>query len=313
MVAVKLAEEPFLTRRSVMAVLRPSDLPDGDGPFRTLRTHRAVSNGIQVRVRGAGGHLVGQLRLYNSLNADAARASRLHQPEVAKKLAACAERLERTSAAKRISEAIASLSTAVPADPSSQDAPPGLRRYARLRGHASWANLEHGSLTREWLVQSRAWLELAGSSSGSLADAVVTLGNESEKARAKILGDQLSITTFYGVVHRLDVTAAQLESASDEAVVVPRPELERQGLAIVGQAVSLLTEVLPGGGSYILPMPAVMLEPPTFEDIESPWDLLDPENLAFKGSDLKSRDSDWIEREIARDPRIIPVAPLPIA
>jgi hypothetical protein len=296
-----------------MAVLRPSDLPDGDGPFRTLRSHRAVSSGIKVRVRGASGHLVGQLRLYNSLNADAARASRLHQPEVAKKLAAIAERLERTSAAKKIGEAIASLSTAIPADPASQDAPPGLRRYARLRGLSSWANLEHGALTREWLVQSRAWLELAGSDSGSLADAIVTLGNESEKARAKILGDQLSVCTFYGVVYRLDVTAAQLESASGEAMVVPRPELERQGLAIVGQAVSLLTEVLPGGGSYILPMPAVMLEQPTFKEAESPWDLLDPENLAFQGSHLDSRDSDWIERELTRDPRVIPVAPLPIA
>lgn len=296
-----------------MAVLRPSDLPDGDGPFRTLRAHGAVSGGIKIRVRAASGHLVGQLRLYNSLNGDAARAARLRQPEVAKKLAAFAERLERTSAAKKISEAISSLSTAVPSDPCSQDAPPGLRRYARLRGLSSWANLEHGSLTREWLVQSRAWLELAGSNSGSLADAIMTLGNESEKARAKILGDQLSVTTFYGVVRRLDITAAQLESANGEAVVVPRPDLERQGLAIVNQAVSLLTEVLPGGGSYLLPMPAVMLEPPSYGDPESPWDLLEPENLAFKGSDLDSRDSDWVKRELARDPRVIPVAPLPIA
>jgi hypothetical protein len=231
---------------------------------------------------------------------------------VARKLAAVAERLERSSAAKKISEAIASLSTAIPADPHSQDAPPGLRRYARLRGHSSWADLEHGSLTREWLVQSRAWLELAGSDTGSLADAIVTLAHESEKARAKTLGDELSVTTFHGVVRRLDITAAQLESANGEAVVLPRPELERQGLAIVGQAVSLLTEVLPGGGSYLLPMPAVMLEPPAFEDVVSPWDLLEPEHLAFRGSDLDSRDSDWLERELARDPRVIPVAPLPI-
>lgn len=257
--------------------------------------------------------MVGQLRLYSSLNADAARASRLHQPEVAKTLAAVAERLERSSAAKKISEAIASLSAAVPTDPASQDAPPGLRRYARVRGHSSWANLEHGELTREWLVQSRAWLELAGSSSGSLADAVVTLGNESEKARAKILGDQLSVCTFFGVVRRLDATAAQLESGSGEAMVVPRPELERQGLAIIGQAVSLLTEVLPGGGSYILPMPAVMLERPAVDNAESPWDLLDPANLTFQGSALDSRDSDWLNRELARDPRVVPVAPLPIA
>ena len=246
---MRLAEEPFLTRHSVMAVLRPSDFPDSEGPFRTLRTHRAVSNGIKVQVRGTGGHLVGQLRLYNSLNSDAARASRLHQPAVARKLAACAERLEQTSAAKKIRESIAALSTGVPTDPHSQDAPPGLRRYARVRGRSSWASLEHGALTREWLAQSRSWLDLAGSDSGSLADAVVTLGGESERARTKILGDQLSVTTFYGVVRRLDVTAAQIESANGEAVVVPRPELERQGLAIVGQAVSLLTEVLPGGGS----------------------------------------------------------------
>ena len=310
---MKLAEEPFLTRRSVQAVLRPSDLPDNDGPFRTLRSHRMVSTGIKVRVRGTGGHLVGQLRLYNSLNADAARASRLHQPEVAKKLAAFAEMLERSGAAKQISEAIASLSTELPADPGSQDAPPGLRRYARLRGRSGRPDLEHGSLTREWLTQSRAWLELAGSDTGPLADAVVTLGDESEKARAKILGDRLSVTTFYGVVRRVDVTAAQLESPDGEAIIVPRPELERQGLAIVGQAVSLLTEILPAGGSYLLPMPAVMLERPTPGETRSPWDLLNPEELSFVSSNLDSRDSNWIERELARDPRVIPVAPLPIA
>jgi hypothetical protein len=310
---MKLAEEPFLTRRSVMAVLRPSDLPDNDAPFRTLRNHAAVSSGLKVHVRAAGGHLSGQLRLYNSLNTDAARASRLHQPKVAQQLAAVAERLERTSAARKIVEAISLLSTALPADPSSNDAPPGLRRYARLRGGSSWANLEHGLLTREWLSQSRAWFELAGSDCGPLADAVEALASESEKARSKILGDQRSVSTFYGIVRRLDVSAAQLESDDAEAVVLPRAELERQGLAIVGQAVSLLTEVLPGGGSYVLPMPAVMLERPSPEKAESPWELMEPDHLAWKASDLDGRDSDWIERELARDPRIIPVTPLPIA
>jgi hypothetical protein len=310
---MKLAEEPFLTRRSVMAVLRPSDLPDNEAPFRTLRNHAAVSSGLKVHVRAAGGQLGGQLRLYNSLNSDAARASRLHQPKVAQQLAAVAEKLERTSAARQIVKAISRLSTALPADPSSNDAPPGLRRYARLRGRSSWANLEHGSLTREWLTQSRAWLELAGSDSGALADAVESLAGESEKARAKILGDQPSVTTFFGIVRRLDVSAAQLESDDAEAIVVPRAELERQGLAMVGQAVSLLTEVLPGGGSYILPMPAVVLERPNPKKVESPWDLMEPEILAWKASDLDARDSDWIERELTRDPRVVPVAPLPIA
>jgi hypothetical protein len=310
---VQLAEEPFLTRNSIMAVLRPSDLPSAEGPWRTLRDHHAVSAGWPVRVRESSGHLQGQLRLFNSLNVDAARASRLRQPEAAQRLAAVAERLERSSAAKRIREAIAALSADVPSDPNSKNAPPGLRRYARLRGRSSGVGFEHGALTREWLAQSRAWLELAGSESGDLADAVVTLGDESDKARVKILAEEMSVATFYGVVRRLDASAAQLESANGEALLVPRGELERQGLAIVGQAVSLLSEELPGGGTYILPMPAVMLEPPSFEGVEAPRELLEPENIAFKPSELDRRDSDWVERALARDPQAVPFAPLPVA
>lgn len=310
--AVRLAEEPFLTRNSIMSVLRPTDLPSSDRPWRTLREHKAVSEGCPVRVRSGRGQLAGQLRLYNNLNADAARASRLRKPEVARRLAACAEQLEHSAAAKRIRQAIAALSEAVPADPESKDAPPGLRRYARLRGRTSWAGLEAAALTREWLAQSRAWLELEGPD-GALADAVATLGERGERARAKLGAEEQTVTTFYGVVRRLDVSAAQLESASGEALIVPRLELERQGLAIVGQAVSLLSEVLPGGGSYLLPMPAVMLEGPSFEGVEDPWELLEPENQSFRGTDLEGRDSDWVERELAREPRTVPASPLPIA
>lgn len=295
-----------------MAVLRPSDLPSSERPFRTLRDHGAASPGVSIQTRVAAGRLSGHLHVYSSLNIDAARAARLRQPEAARKLAAWAERLERSRAAKKIHKAIAALSASVPPDPSDPDAPPGLRRYAALRGQHSWAALDQGALRREWLVQSRAWFALEGSTSGGLADAVETLSRESEKARAKILEDQASVTTFYGVVRRLDASAAELESASGEALLLPRGDLERQGLAVVSQAVSLLTEVLPGGGSYNLPRPAVMLEPPKFENVEDPWKLLNPEEQSLQVSDLGGRDSSWVRRELARDPQTVPAAPLTV-
>lgn len=309
---MKLAEEPFLTSGSIMSVLRPSELPSADGPIRTLRSHGAVSPGVKVNLRQPGGHLAGHLQIYNSLSADAARAFRLRQLDAAGGLARWAAKLERSLAARQIVKAITALSAAIPADAFGPDSPPGLQRYARLRGKVSWTDLEHGSVTREWLSQSRAWMELSGEVNGDLVDAVETLSQKSSEARAKVLGEIRDVSTFYGVVRRLDASAAELESSEGDALLVRRDELERQGLATIGQAVSLLQEVLPGGGVYSMPLPAVVLEAPDFGEPQSPWRQLDASSLSLTAEGFEKRDSAWLERELAREPRAIPAMPLPV-
>jgi hypothetical protein len=308
---MKLAEEPFLTSASIMAALRPSELPSVEGPIRTLRSHGAVSPGVKVHLRQPGGHFAGHLQIYSVLSADAARAFRLGQGDAARKLARFAAKLERSLAARQILKAITALSAAIPADALAPDSPPALRRYARLRSRMTWADVEHGALTREWLSQSSAWMQLNGEFDGDLADAVETLSDKSSEARAKVFGEVRNVSTFYGIVRRLDSSAAELESGEGEALLVRRDELERQGLATIGQGVSLLQEVLPAGGVYSMPFPAVILEKPDFGKPRSPWRPDDP-TKSFDLDELGKRDTAWLERELAREPRAVPATALPL-
>jgi hypothetical protein len=310
---MRVAEEPFVTRESILAVLKPSGAAS-ERPFRTLRQHGTASEGLLVLMRSPAGQILGQVRLYSSLNGDAARAYRLRQFDQAKKLAERAAKLERSHWAKLLRDAVARLAASLPPDPLSLDAPAALRRYVKLRRHSCRLGLDSGGLEREWLVHSSAWLDIAGEDREALAEAIEALGHEADKARAAILESEAwTVNTFYGTVRRMDATAAELEGENGEARLLPRGDLERQGLAVLGQAVSLLQEILPGGGSYILPMPAASLQRETAKDAISPWDVSSVEERAIAARKLDRRDSEWLDRALSREPTAIPAAPLPLA
>jgi hypothetical protein len=261
-------------------------------------------------MRTALGQLVGKVHLYSALNADAARAYRLHERPAARALAKRAEKLEASAAAATVVSAIASVASHMPADPLSDEAPARLRRYLAQRRTSSSRGLDTSALARDWLVQSAAWLSLE---SEGLVEAVSQLGWEAEQARAEILEDSMTATTFYGIVQRMDPSAAEIEGPGGETMLIPRIDLDREGLAVIGQPVSLLQEALPGGGSYWLPMPAVAVDLAAPESpSESPlMDIVLSEGGSLVAQ-LPAADRRWFERELAREPTAVPAAPLPV-
>ncbi len=301
-----------MTREAVLSVLRPGEMTT-ERPFRTLRERGAASEGLAVRIRTPGGHVLGRIQLYSSLNADAARAYRLQHSEIAKELAERAFAIERSSPAQLIREAVASMASRLPIDPLAPEAPAALRRYLGLRKRAHWKGLDSQGLVREWLSRSDAWLMSELEHRDVLVEAAADLDRAACQAREDVLGDDAStVSTFYGVVRRMDVHAVEVEGVGDQALLIARDDMERQGLAVLGQPVAVLREVLPNGGSYSLPMPAVAMEQMSFESIESPWETELPEDGIVMVSRLQDRDARWIDRELAREPTAILASPLPI-
>jgi hypothetical protein len=313
---MRVVEAPFVSREAVLSVLRPGEVTS-ERPFRTLRERHAASEGLAIPIRTPGGQVLGRVQLYSSLNTDAARAYRLRQVETARELAARAVEIERSSPAQRIRDAVASMVNSLPIDPLAAEAPLALQRYLKLRARSTWRGADRPGLVREWLSSADAWLSADSEDRDALIEATVEIDRSACQAREDILpGGASSATTFYGVVRRMDATAAELEGASAQMLLVPREDLERQGLAILGQPVALLRETLPGGGSYNLPLPAVALDRAERSDAPSPWDpdfvTVDDGSLV-EITKVSDRDMDWLERELAREPTALLAAPLPVA
>jgi hypothetical protein len=298
---MRMTEEPFLTRDAVLSILRPGERTS-ERPFRTLRERGAASPGFSVPIRDPRGQVAGRVQLYSSLNGDAARAFRLRDVDLAQALAARAGEIERSEPARRVRDAVAEVASRMPDDPDSGAAPVALRRYLALRRHSTWDGLDRRSLAREWLAHSAAWLDETDERE-ELIDAIVQLDRAACEARDDLIADRMpSVTTFFGVVRRMDRMAAEVEG-EHESLLIPRDDLERHGLAVLDQPVSLLRETLPGGGAYVLPMPAVSLEAPAEDLAASPWAEPGPAVMALE-------DVDWLERELAREPTAVPLAPL---
>jgi len=305
---MRVLEEPFVTREAILSVYRPGELTT-ERPFRTLRKQRAASSGLPVIIRTSLGQVTGRVHVYNALNADAARAYRLGRVNAAHELAARAGEIEKSPPARVVQRAIAAVAGRMPVEPLSNEAPAGLRRYLSLRRRSSWRGLDTSGLTREWIASSGAWLTTDWD---ELVEAVVTLNRHAEEARAEILADASTATTFFGVVQRMDHVAAELEAPDGQTLLVPRDDLDRQGLAAIGQAVSLLREVLPGGGSYCLPMPAVALDALAPRPALPVWETESRDDGSIPASALSTADAEWLGKELAREPTATPAAPLPV-
>lgn len=93
---------------------------------------------------------------------------------------------------------------------------------------------------------------------------------------------------------------------------MPRRDLERQGLAVLGQAVSLQCEALPAGGTLLWAAPAVALERPEAEARHSPWEIeSQPDEGAIAAELIDSKDQEWIDRGLAHERVAVALAPLP--
>ncbi|HEU0251005.1 MAG TPA: hypothetical protein VFR48_09805 [Solirubrobacteraceae bacterium] len=306
---MRVIGEPFLTREEILSILHPGQVTT-ESQFRTLRAHNATSSGLPVTMRAGGGHIIGSIQLYSALNADAARAFRLRDHDLARELASRAQEIERSQEAGRVRDAVAEIARNMPTDLSATaQVPDTLRHYLDARQRSSWRALDHGMLMRDWLAHKDAWLP---TNFDELIDIVADLDRAIEAARIQILPDP-HVSTFYGTVARMDDLVAEIEAADEQALLVPRDDLDRQGLARLGQAVAVLREVLPGGGSYSLPMPAVATERPMTDDRSPYAEGSMQEGEVVFGEVLDGRDGAWLARVRARPPAAPLAAPIPVA
>lgn len=300
-----IVEGPFVTRQALVSVLSLGE-PSTEAPFRTLRRHLAVSRGASVPVRSSSGHFLGRVHLYSALSADAARLFRLRRPKAAVRLARKAESLERSPQSRRVLRAIESAASRVPldfaaeghTDPKAQ----AFRAYVDMRSTSSWEALEREALWRAWVTEPRSWLE--AERDVSVRAAVDDLASRVAQARETDPElSQLAMTTLVGVVQRIDPVAAELRGPGGERFIVPRRDLEREGLAAVGQAVTILREELPGGRVLDSYAAAALLEDERagvdFDPYGGPMAVV-----------LEPADSAWLERVLASEPTVVPLAPL---
>ena len=295
---MRLVEDPFITRQSIVATLKLGE-PSTEAPFKTLRAHDSASSGWSVALRRRDGHVAGRLHLYCSLNHDAARLFRRGQRDHAKRLAAAANEIEASASARTIRDAIAEAVTHAVEDRRWVDA---WTTYSRIRRSRSWLSLDSQAMFREWLASPGAWL---AQDDDSVRGAVAAVSRQVEEVRAQqdeAYGE--AVTTFLGVVRRMDATAAELQGESGEQLLVMRRDLEREGLSVVGVAVAVVREELPTGRVVVFVAPAADLG--TDKDEGGSENPFDPADLSI----LTTADSRWMERALASDPKLLSATPL---
>jgi hypothetical protein len=302
-----VVEDPFVTRQGVLNVLSFGN-PATEAPLRTLRRHAALSDGIPVPLRSASGHLLGRVHLYNALSADAARLFRWQRHDAAVRLAKKAAKLERSPAGRRVVRAIEDAASHLPVEGSTvrRGTDPRLQAfqaYIDTRRRASWEALDIQALWRSWVSEPRTWL--MEEADGGLRDAVRELAARVADVRwGEPVLTELRVSTLIGVIERLDPIAAELRSPGGSRFIVPRRPLDREGLAIVGQAVSVLLEELPGGRVLDFYAAAARLDVDTSSGTD--FDPFHPETTVI----LEPADGAWLERVLASEPTTVPVAPL---
>jgi hypothetical protein len=310
MLGMQIAEEPLVTRREILRSFKLG-APSTDAPFATLRSHKMASPGWSVLVRKDSGRVAGRLHMYSVLNVDAARAVRRRRPELAQRLAGRARELEDSAAANEIRDAVGIASTRLSAHLAGRTIDDAwsdrLHRYLQLRQRAGYPGLERDAIAREWLARSEAWLHVTPDGRVRLSAAVRQLAAKAQAARVDVLADEMvEIDSFTGIVSHLDPELAAITSQGNEEWVMSRRELDREGLARIGEAVTLIREELPGGGEAWLAAPAVDLTvdtEPRSEDGISPF--TGPANWVLGASDGR-----WLKRALIRDPFVLPRIPV---
>jgi hypothetical protein len=302
---MRVVEEPFVTRQSILRVLNPVQATS-ERPLARLRRADAASDGLRVELRTRAGQLMGRAQLYSSLNTDAARAFRRRDPDLARALAGRAQAIERSEAASRVRHAVAEVAATLPVSTRSEDAPPALRQFVAMKGRVAGTPKRADDLT-EWVARSASWLTL---NYDRLLEAVLDLDRQAVEARADLTpaSAEQGASTFFGVVARLDALHGEIDGAG-QTHLVSRDLLEREGLAAIGQPVAILEEILPGG-VFSNVSPAVAIE--EHEQVHrSPYEEPLPDD-GFVVARLGARDREWVRGTLDR-PSTVPRAPLRVA
>jgi hypothetical protein len=302
-VFVELAEEPLASRREILRTLRLG-VPTTEAPFHRLQQQRRASPGWALPLLDEQGRRGVKVYLYSALNIDAARATRRQKHDVAMHLAARAEELEQSAqggvvrdAVIKASERLVSFLGGSAEDDAWSDR---LRRYLDLRRGVGWEGVDREALAREWLVHSEAWLHLESDADDHLIAAVRKLAMDAQVARDEAFADDgVEVIAFAGVVRHLDPEVAEIVSGAGETWRVPRRELDREGLARLGEAVSVIREELPDGGEAWLYAPAALLASAT-EGVESGFAPFDRTSEWI----METSEGRWLSQALRHEPTI---------
>lgn len=97
-----LTERPLISKRDILTALDPTGNAK-DSAFRRLKRDGFISDGIEVKPRHKG-HAHGTLMMFCTLNRDAATAYRKDSPELARRIATKARKIESSKAARKMVE-----------------------------------------------------------------------------------------------------------------------------------------------------------------------------------------------------------------
>lgn len=226
-----LASFPFATSEEIAVEFRPTGTVRAQGALRTLGNRCAVSDGVSESLRLASGKVQGRVRLYCSLNLDAARMLRRGHFDSAARLAKAAAEVEHLGSMKLIVTCVAQLMSGTPSVSSPRAALELLLREEPLR----------------------------------MMPAVWELVREIEVRRAALNEDYEAERAFFGHVVGLTGELAQVRIADADAedpvdIPVRADDLKLQGLCRTGAPVSLRWERGNIGRSLLVTEPAVELD-----------------------------------------------------
>jgi hypothetical protein len=97
-----LTERPLISKRDILTALDPTGNAK-ESAFRRLKRDGFVTGGVEVKPRHKG-HAHGTLMMFCALNRDAATAYRKESPELARRIATKARKIESSKAARQMVE-----------------------------------------------------------------------------------------------------------------------------------------------------------------------------------------------------------------
>ena len=236
MLGVMLTERPLLSKQEILRALDPGGKA-GESAFRRLKQNGFITGGIEVKPR-RGGHINGTVTAFCALNRDAATAYRKQRPDLARRLAARAAKLEQSRPALRLAE-VAKHET--PNDVGELD----------LDGI-------YGRVVR---------------SDRRPADALARSTARARRALGKSLTD-IGVSTIVGTVVRIDGETAEILSGEDERYTLPASALPPGGVGL-GSPLSVRVELLGEGALWTVVEPA-WSDTPAAEPSADPFGDLRP-------------------------------------
>jgi hypothetical protein len=212
-----LTERPLLSKQEILCALDPGGKA-GESAFRRLKQNGLITGGIEVKPR-RGGRINGTVTAFCALNRDAATAYRKQRPDLARRLAARAAKLEASEPALRMAE-VARHETADDVGALDLD---GI----------------YGRVVR---------------SDRRSADALARSVAKARRALSKALAD-IGVSTIVGRVVRLDGDTAEILSDDDERYTLPASVLPADGV-VLGSPLSVRVELLGEGALWTVVEPA---------------------------------------------------------